>query len=354
MAAPRPDQSVIEAIRAIRAAGKEVMFYPFILMDQLAGNTLPDPWTGGLWASRRLPWRGRITLSQAPGRAGSPDRTAAAAAEVAAFFGTAQPADFTRVRRSGDLFRPGAEWGYRRFILHYAHLCAVAGGVDAFCIGSEMRGLTQIRGAGDSFPAVAALRQLAAEVRAILGPATKISYAADWSEYFGYHDRDGNVYFHLDPLWADANIDFIGIDNYMPLSDWRDGEDHADAGWGSIYNLGLSEGEHRRRRGLRLVLRLAPKASRCRSGGRSRMAPMASPGSFAPRISGTGGRSRITTASAACGSAQPTAWVPRSKPIWFTELGCAAIDKGDEPAERVPRSEVVGIGAAAVLERPAR
>ncbi|MEY8842411.1 glycoside hydrolase TIM-barrel-like domain-containing protein, partial [Cribrihabitans sp. XS_ASV171] len=26
--------------------------------------------------------------------------------------------------------------------------------------------------------------------------------------------------------------------------------------------------------------------------------------------------------------AQPTAWVPRSKPFWFTELGCAAIDKG--------------------------
>src|SRR5690606_3139647 len=24
----------------------------------------------------------------------------------------------------------------------------------------------------------------------------------------------------------------------------------------------------------------------------------------------------------------PTAWVPRSKPIWFTELGCPAIDKG--------------------------
>jgi hypothetical protein len=26
--------------------------------------------------------------------------------------------------------------------------------------------------------------------------------------------------------------------------------------------------------------------------------------------------------------AQPTAWVPRSKPIWFTEIGCPAVDKG--------------------------
>ena len=24
----------------------------------------------------------------------------------------------------------------------------------------------------------------------------------------------------------------------------------------------------------------------------------------------------------------PTAWVPQSKPIWFTELGCPAVDKG--------------------------
>ena len=128
------------------------------------------------------------------------------------------------------------EWRYRRFILHYAHLCALAGGVDAFCIGSEMRGLTQVRGAADSFPMVAALQQLAAEVRQFLGPDTKITYAADWSEYFGYQ-ADGNHYFHLDPLWADPNIDFIGIDNYMPLSDWRDGHAHMDASWGSIYNL---------------------------------------------------------------------------------------------------------------------
>ena len=27
-------------------------------------------------------------------------------------------------------------------------------------------------------------------------------------------------------------------------------------------------------------------------------------------------------------SATPTAWVPQSKPIWFCELGCPAIDKG--------------------------
>ena len=68
-----------------------------------------------------------------------------------------------------------------------------------------------------------------------------VTYAADWSEYFGHQpdDGSGDVYFHLDPLWANEEIDFIGIDNYMPLSDWRDGETHADVGWGAIHNVDL-------------------------------------------------------------------------------------------------------------------
>ena len=129
-------------------------------------------------------------------------------------------------------------------MLHYAHLCARAGGVDAFCIGSEMRGLTQIRDSADGYPAVRALCDLAEEVRAILGPDTKIGYAADWSEYFGHQpgDGSGDVLYHLDPLWASPAIDFVGIDNYMPLSDWRDGAGHADAAAGSIYDLDYLKG----------------------------------------------------------------------------------------------------------------
>ncbi|MEM9754991.1 MAG: glycoside hydrolase TIM-barrel-like domain-containing protein, partial [Pseudomonadota bacterium] len=82
------------------------------------------------------------------------------------------------------------------------------------------------------------LRALTAEVRQLL-PDAKLGYAADWSEYFGYHPQDGtgDVFFHLDPLWADPEIDFVGIDNYMPLADWRDGSDHADADWGSVHNI---------------------------------------------------------------------------------------------------------------------
>lgn len=324
------DQSVIEAIAAIRASGKEVMFYPFILMDQTLGKSLPDPWSDAT-TQPALPWRGRITLSKAPGRSGSPDRSGAAAAEVAAFMGTAQPAHFSVV--SGAVVYSGpTEWSFRRFILHYAKLCALAGGVDAFCIGSELRGLTQIRGAADSFPMVAALKTLAADVRAILGSATKISYAADWSEYFGYQ-ADGNLYFHLDPLWADANIDFVGVDNYMPLSDWRDGTSHADASWGSIYNLdylkaNVAGGEgydwyYDSPVGVQSQLRRPIQDLSYGEPWVYRSKDFAGWWSHAHYNRIAGVRQAVATA-----------WVPGSKPIRFTEYGCAALDKGSNEPNR--------------------
>lgn len=318
------DASVLEAIEAIHGTGKEVVFYPFILMDQLHDNTLPDPWTGAA-SQPKLPWRGRITLSVAPGLDGSADRSADAAAEVQTFFGTAQPAHVTANGQTLSYSGP-SEWSYRRFILHYARLCAAAGGVEAFCIGSELRSLTQIRGAGDAFPTVEALRDLAADVRLILGPTTKIGYAADWSEYFGYQ-ADGNLYFHLDPLWGDPEINFIGIDNYMPLSDWRDGEDHADAEWGSVYNLSYlrsnvaggegydwyydsPEGAHAQRR--------LPITDHAHD----------EPWVYRYKDLKSWWSNLHHERVAGVRAASPTDWVPTSKPIWFTEYGCPAVDKG--------------------------
>ena len=322
------DQSVVQAIAAIRATGKEVMFYPFILMDQLAGNSLSDPWSDAT-SQPALPWRGRITLSEAPGRTGTPDRTVAANSEVATFMGAAQPVHFAIVNGAVVYSGPN-EWSYRRFILHYAKLCGLAGGVNAFCIGSELRGLTQVRGALDSFPMVAALKTLAADVRSILGSGTKISYAADWSEYFGYQ-ADTNLYFHLDPLWADSNIDFIGIDNYMPLSDWRDGTTHLDAHWGSIYNIDY------------LVANVAggegydwyydsPLAAQTQLRRPIQDLAYGEPWVFRYKdLSGWWGHTHYDR-RAGVRLASPSAWVAGMKPIRFTEYGCAALDKGtNEP-----------------------
>ncbi len=319
------DESVLQSIAAIKAQGKAVMFYPFVLMDIPAGNALPDPYGGPEQAT--FPWRGRITASVAPGQAGTPDKTAAMAAEVAAFFGTASAADFAPAG-VGVAYTGPAEWSYRRFILHYAHLCALSGGVESFCIGSELRGLTTLRSGVEAFPVVAALKALAADVRAIL-PAAKIGYAADWSEYFGYHPQDGSgdVLFHLDALWADDNIDFIGIDNYMPLSDWRAGEAHADAAHGSIYDLDYLKGNVAGGEGYDwYYANEEARALQVRS-------PIEDGAYNEPWVFRYkdivnwwrwGHRNRI-------GGVRNTAytdWIPQSKPIWFTEIGCPAIDKG--------------------------
>jgi len=320
------DGSVVEAIEALRAAGQEVMFYPFLLMEVLDGNSLPDPWTGGI-GQPALPWRGRITSNVGPGRSGSTDQTAAATAEVAAFMGTATAADF-QIGNRRVIYTGPQEFSYRRFILHYAALCAAAGGVSSFCVGSEMRGLTQIRDAAGGFPAVAALRALAAEVKAIL-PGAKIGYAADWSEYFGYQPQDGSgdVLFHLDPLWADDAVDFVGIDNYMPLSDWRDGESHADAAFRTLYDPEYLKGNIAGGEGYDwFYASPQDRALQLRS-------PISDGAYGEPWIYrykdlrgwwSNSHHDRIGGVRAETSSA----WVPGSKPIWFTELGCAAIDKG--------------------------
>ena len=365
------DASVVEAILSLGQSGMDVMYYPFILMDQGAGNGLPDPYSDAD-DQPVLPWRGRITTSKAPGQAGSPDGTAAAEAEVAAFFGTATAADFAigsidvtpvagsdnsdalalltyggATKQSPVTYSGPDEWSYRRFILHQAALCAAAGGVESFCIGSEMRGLTQIRGAGNSFPAVTQLIALAAEVRSLLGPGVKIGYAADWSEYFGYQPGDGDRFFHLDPLWADANIDFIGIDNYMPLSDWRDGRDHLDAHWGAIWNLDYLQANIEGGEGYDWFYH-SPEAEAAQI-----RTPITDDAHDEPwiwrfkdirnwwlndhfeRIGGV----RQTS---------PTPWVPQSKPIRFTEFGCAAIDKGSNQPNRFldPKSSESGLPRA--------
>ncbi len=323
------DRSVIEGISALKNAGQNVVFYPFLLMEQMAGNGLSDPWTGDEHQPV-LPWRGRITLEEAPGRAGSPDGTPAAEAEVAAFFGSVQASDFTIGDGSVTYTGPN-EWSLSRFILHAAALCAAAGGVAAFCIGSEMRGLTQIRGAANSFPAVEAFRQLAAEVRSLLGPSTKIGYAADWSEYFGYHPQDGSgdVFFHLDPLWADPNIDFVGIDNYMPVSDWRDGIEHLDAAQGGTAPVDLGYLKSNIEGGEGFDWYYANEADRIAQN-RTAIEDGAYGEDWVYRykdIRAWWENEHYNRVGGVKVSA-PTAWVPGSKPIWFTELGCASIDKG--------------------------
>ena len=296
------DASVLAAIADLKARGLKVTLYPFVLMDVPADNALPDPHGGAAQAA--YPWRGRLTCHPAPGQPGSPDGSASAAAQVAAFVP-----------------------GYRDMVLHYADLAVAAGGVDALLIGSEMVGLTTVRGAGNSFPFVEALVDLAADVRAVVGPETKLTYAADWTEYAGCQGAAGR-FFHLDPLWASDDIDAVGIDCYFPLADWRDGEGHADAALAATgHELAYLEGNIAGGEGFDWYYasdadRRAQVRTPITDGAYAepwvwRFKDIASFWSEAHHDRPGGVRNGSTTA-----------WVPGSKPIWLTEVGCGAVEKG--------------------------
>ncbi|QRM54762.1 glycoside hydrolase TIM-barrel-like domain-containing protein [Sinorhizobium sp. BG8] len=321
------DASVVAAISDLKARGLKVYLYPFVLMDIPEDNGLADPYGGGEQAA--YPWRGRITCHPAIGESGSADRSAEAREQVEEFCGAAREADF---EVSGETVTgPVTDEGFRRMVLHYALLAKAAGGVDGFIVGSEMRGLTRVRDGDGKFPFVDALRDLASDVRDIVGAGTRLTYGADWSEYFGYQPADGSgeVHYNLDPLWASPAIDAVGIDNYMPLSDWRDGDTLS----GNPDGFSLSEDAGAMRamiaRGEGFDWYYQSAADR-----RARERAPITDGLFGePWIyrykdieswwsNHHHGRSDGTRATS------PSDWVPRSKPIWFTELGCPAVDKG--------------------------
>ena len=284
------DVSIIQAIRELKRRGFKVTLYPFLLMDIPTG-------------AQAFPWRGRISGTEGP----------TASAQVSTFF--------------------NRENGFRNYILHNAWLAQQAGGVDGYVIGTEMRGLTTLRGSrvnGQStYPAVDEFVSLAAETKAILGAKTSVTYAADWTEYFGHHPQDGSqdVSFHLDPLWSSPNIDAVGIDAYFPLSDWREG-DHLDKVLTSeVYNTAYLQSQIEGGEGYDYFY--GSEAAR-QSQSRSIITDGAAgkPWVFRykdlrnwwsnphfNRVNGT----EIAT---------PTAWQAQSKPIQLLEIGCPAVHFG--------------------------
>lgn len=268
------------------------------------------------------------------------DKTATATTQVNTFFGSAAASDLS-VSVNGSTnavtasYSGPAEWSFRRFILHYAKLCAAinavdVGAVDGFLIGSELKGLTSIRGAASTFPAVSNLKTLAADVKAILGGGVKIGYAADWSEYANYAPGDGtgDLFFNLDPLWSDSNVDFIGVDTYVPLSDWRDGTSHLDAAnSSSIYDTAylkanIEGGEFFDWYYANSAARDVQTRTTISDGAYGK------PWVWRAKDFRNWWLNQHYDRPSGVQSGSPTGWVAQSKPIWFTELGVPSIDKG--------------------------
>lgn len=310
------DASVIGAIRDLRARGKRVVMYPFVMMDVSADQALPDP--SGQGVQGAYPWRGRI----------APDAALSAAAEVSAFLGTAARHHFSVNGETVKYTGPN-EWRYRRFILHLANLAKAAGGVDAFLIGSEMRGMSMAASAPGVYPFVAGLRALASDVRAILGRDVKISYAADWSEYHS-HRNGSEVYFHLDPLWSDVNIDFVGIDNYLPVSDWRRGRDHLDyrPDLGHVSGYSLDYLKSQVEGGEYWDYYYADDAARAAQDRTPITDGYGQPWVYRQKAIRDWHGNLHYNRPGGVPVTSRTAWTRRRKPIWFTELGCPAVDFG--------------------------
>lgn len=312
------DASLIHLIGELKARGLKVTLYPFVMMDIAAGNTLADPWSDAA-SQPAYPWRGDISCDPAPGRPGSPQGTPTAAAQVANFF-------------------TGGSWNYRRMVLHYAQLAVAAGGVDAFLVGSELKALTRVRSGSGVYPGVAALVALAEEVRVVIGPGTLITYGADWTEY-GADVIDGGaeVRFPLDALWSSSAIDAVGIDYYAPLADWRDSAGHRDLAQArSIYEPDYLRGNLRAGEGFDWYY--ASDAARAAQHRSDITDGLGKPWIYRvkdlwnwwsqPHVERVGGME--------LGSA--TGWAPQSKPIWLTEIGCPALDKGANQPSVFPDS----------------
>ena len=227
------DQSIVRAIQEVKARGLKVALY-FQMNMSATGQ----------------PWRGMCAYAS--------DISSGATSAVNAFLGSATIGMFTRDVANKTVHYSGSryDYTYRRAVLHYANLCVVAGGVNLFCIGSELRGLEMIRGpawtpAGTTdvsgnavwdYPFVAGLSALLNDCRSVFDAAGLVKdlaarqnllvYSADWSQWTGApHTVSGRygVWPHLDSLYANPNLDLVSIDNYMPLSDWTTGDGGLDA-----------------------------------------------------------------------------------------------------------------------------
>lgn len=323
------DASVIAAISDLKARGLSVTLNPFILVDVPADNALPDPYSDGVQSA--YPWRGRITPYPAVGQNDGVDGTAAAEAQIENFVGSIDADDF--FTSAGLAKSNSSDFGYRRMILHYAKLAELAGGVDTIIIGSEMRALTTARGENNSFPFVSGLVTLAGDVAQIVSSNTNLVYGADWSEYFGYHPQDGSgdVFFHLDPLWASPDIAAVGIDNYMPLSDWRASD--VESGLANVDGMRWHADTNALMQAITsgegfdwYYASYADREARFRT-------PIADgayskPWTYRYKDLESWWSNQHFGRIGGVENASPTGWIPQSKPIFMMELGCAAIHCG--------------------------
>lgn len=164
------DRSIVELCKFLKEQGYNVMVFPLIMVDD---ESLSKPWRGFIDVKgKKSSWENSI-----------------------------------------DHFFKNEE-GYNNFILHYANLeynnIKLKDIIDSFVIGSELKTLSSIKVNEYSYPTIRNLKELAGLVKEVVGNQVKLTYSANWAEYHSPH---------MDHLWCDHNIDWVGISAYFPLTD---------------------------------------------------------------------------------------------------------------------------------------
>ena len=308
-----------------RRAASQVTLTPFMLMDIAAGNALPDPYATAPQARLSLarPHHLRLRPPAAPARP------------------TRRPRPRPRSQRSSAPPRPptsrssGETVVYcrpRRVVLppHGPALCQprqAAGGVDAFMIGSELRGLTQRAQRPSAYPRRSP-GALAADVKAILGGGHQrhLRRRLVGVSRPPARRRHGRRPFpsrsRCGPRRRSTPSASISTPRSPTGATARPSRPRAGD---RSSTTSITQAQPLRRRRLRLVLRQRRRPRR-QIRTPSPTAP-ASPGCFVegyPKLV----EQRALRPPRRREAATPTAWVPQSKPIWFTEIGCPAVDQG--------------------------
>ena len=305
------DRRVIDLIAELKARGLKVTLYPFVMMDIPAGQCAARSADRRGVGQPAYPWRGRITCDPAPGQPGSPDGHAA-----------------RRRRRSMRFLRAAGDAG--RLELPAAWCCitptlaATAGGVDAFLIGSELRGLTRVRSAPSSYPAVAQLRRACRRREGDRRP----------------DDDDRHLRRRLDRIFRRQSVDGCGrralstsircgrrrhrcrrhrlLRAALGLARRRRSCSTARRRR-SIYDRDYLAANVARRRRLRLVLRRATPTARRRPARRSPTGLRQALDLPRQGSRGAGGRTPHYERVGGVELATPTAGCRKAKPIWLTE-----------------------------------
>ncbi|UAT43072.1 hypothetical protein GUI12_02810 [Anaplasmataceae bacterium AB001_6] len=204
---------------------------------------------------------------------------------------------------------------YQEFIVHYATLLKKK--IHAFSIGYALKGITSFQNSKGDYVGIDMLSNLAEYIKhtIFLNFDILVTYSADWDEYHSHQEI-----YNMDALWMSSGIDFIGINAYFPLTDSLEGYQEVlnVSDYKKYWNSGLYYDYFYEidNDTYELVKKYYDDSTYA-----------------IKNINHWWSNEHYNNSINKRNINKKTAWVPKAKPIWFTELGFPSIDCGtDNPS----------------------